>query len=203
MRGYALTLLASVSIVALTACNGYGGSAFGNTTTNSPTSLGFATPGAGFGGNFKVAPAATTPLLVSVFATKSNFALQQFDTSASWTTTYAAPGSLYQDTAGNLQPLQKPCPALPAGGFASPMASALVVQVTGATGTGTSTYTTYTPGTQYQTIGILPVAPQTLAPVPPATVGVTLNPPAAPYCLTVVATSPSGVIGSFNTFVGN
>lgn len=195
MRGYALTFLASVSIVALTACNGYGGSAFGNSTTSTPTSLGFATPGSGFNGNFKIAPSATTPLLVSVFATKSNFALQQFDTSASWTTTYAGAGSLYQDTAGNLQPLMKACPALPAGGFANPMASALVVQALSPNGSGTTTYTPYTPGTQYQTIGILPVAAQAGPPV--------LNPPAAPYCLTVVATSPSGVIGSFNVFVGN
>lgn len=200
MRRYALTLLASVSIVALAACNGYGGSAFGNSSSSAPTALGFATPGSGFNGNFKIAPSSTVPLLVSVFATKSNFALQQFDTSASWATTYAAPGSLYQDTSASLQPLMKPCPALPAGGFASPMLSALVVQGLSATGTGTTSFVPYTPGTQFQTIGIMPVAAQTVSAGPPAVV---LNPPAAPYCLTVVATSPSGVQGSFNVFVGN
>ncbi|MBV8600869.1 MAG: hypothetical protein JO359_04810 [Candidatus Eremiobacteraeota bacterium] len=187
MRRFALTLLASLSVVALSACSGYGGTAIGNGSSSSFDRLIFETPASGANSVFKVAPLATSPLFVSVYGSKSNFSIIQADTTATWQVTYAvgsfpAPYVGINTAVGNIT-----CTA-PAATSANPSA-ALVVQASGVAST-----VTYTPGTYYQTIGINPPG---ITAVAPNTV------PVAPYCLNVVATATNGMQGSFVVLVSN
>jgi len=190
MRRFALTLLASLSVVALSACNGYGGSAVGGGSLNNPTRLVFGTPSSGYSSVFKVAPAATTPLVISVYGSQSSLAIQQFDTTATWQTTYAV-GTFTINPIGlnsAVGAAQNVTCAAPAATAVNPSA-ALTVEAA-----GTTSFVTYQAGTYFQTIGILPTnltaaAPNTL--------------PAAPYCLNVVATTPGGTQGNVIVQVTN
>ena len=180
MRRFALKLLASLSLAALCGCAGYGGSAIGGGDSSSYDRLIFSTLASGFEGVYLVAPSANTPLVVSVYGSKYSFSITQFNTTATWATTYAAPPTTYHLVGANLIPIDKACPAIPPGSV-NPSAALVVFN-------GAQSVTTYTSGTFYQTIGIFP---PNLAGAP------------ASYCLNVVATASNGTIGSFVAFVGN
>ncbi|MBV8152639.1 MAG: hypothetical protein JOY59_13845 [Candidatus Eremiobacteraeota bacterium] len=185
MRRFALTLFALLPAVALVACSGYQGSLDSSTTSN-PTSLVFTEPGASANGIFKVAPGATTPLLISVLGRQGSTAVVNTSVSATWAITYGATSQFYTDLQATQQPILKACPAV-AAGSQSP-APALVVE-----NPGTTSYAQYASGF-YQTVGILPSRIVVAAPNVA---------PGATYCLNVVATTPGGQIGSVVVFVTN
>ena len=184
MRRFALTLMASLSVLALAACSGYQGS-LGGGTANTYDSLVFTEAGASADGLFLVAPTvgAGNPLLISVYGRKSSVSVVQMDAQATWAVTYGSTAQFYSTLQATQQPILKACPAV-AAGAANP--SAALVAPSGPPTAGYSTYA----GGYFQTIGVAPAA-------------IPAGPQAAPYCLNVVATTQQGVVGNVVVFVSN
>ena len=186
MRRFALTLLASLSVVVLTACNnGNGGTGIGSGDNN--PSFVFFTNGSGtYESVFKVAPGTTTPLLVTAVGVKSNMATIQAGMTVTWNATYS--NATYQNPNNSTGvTTQTACPAVPPTGT-NAATGALVMQRA-----PTGAYATYVASTPTNTIGILPSNLGT----PAATA------PAAPYCLLIIATANNGVVGTFIAAVTN
>jgi hypothetical protein len=166
----------------LGACAGCSGGTVAG-SSNAPSMISFENGSGRFVGYFQLAPASTTPILITAVGTQSNFAIVQADASYTWTLAYVASATTFQNAVpnpanGSTGPLH--CPAQPANAGAFPAAAALVLQTPPA-----GVYATYPAGTPASTVGVLPT-------------GAT-----APYCLLVTATASNGQIGTTEVLVSN
>lgn len=194
MRRLASALSVLLSAAALSACNGLGGSALGN-SGSSPNQILF-TDGSGYQSFFKVAPGATTPLVITAVGTKT-FDIIQSGTTFTWTVAYGTTANTYELVNATTGITTYPsCPAVAA--TANAASGALVVQ-TVASGTSAGGNVAYA-GMISNSIGVLPsglAAPAATAPVGSGTA-------AAPvYCLVLTATANNGLAAPVTVLVSN
>ena len=178
--------LAWFGAFALAICAGCGGTTLAG-SSNTPSMISFENGSGRFVGYFQVAPASTTPILITAVGTQSNFAIVQAGATYTWTIAYVAAATSFANAApnpangltGSLS-----CPAQPADAGTFPATAALLID-TPASGSSPGGYVTYPAGTPASTVGVLPTGAS------------------APYCLLVTATANNGQIGTTEVLVSN
>lgn len=171
---------------ALALCAGCGGTTIAG-SSNAPSMISFENGSGRFVGYFQVAPAGTTPILITAVGTDSNFAIVQAGATYTWTIAYVAAATTFRNAVpnpangltGSLS-----CPAQPANAGSFPAMAALLIDAP-ASATSAGGYVAYPAGTPATTVGVVPT-------------GAT-----APYCLLVTATANNGRIGTTEVLVSN